>query len=132
MNRRIEERLLFGAAALLLTFLAGCHTGDVSEAQRFEASVRKELPFRVDSLRWFDGIDVATYQFASHDYVPTPPDAEIDMKGEWNTLRLHVEGSHIQTWLNGVPMSDLEDELIGNCSGRLMLQIHDGNDIKVL
>ena len=51
---------------------------------------------------------------------------------EWNTLRLRVEGNHIQTWLNGEPMADLEDELIGNTPGRLMLQIHDGNDIKVL
>lgn len=53
-------------------------------------------------------------------------------EGEWNTLRLRVEGNHVQTWLNGVPMADLEDELIGNTTGRLMLQIHDGNDIKVL
>ena len=26
---------------------AGCHTRDVSEAERFDASVRKELPFVV-------------------------------------------------------------------------------------
>lgn len=53
-------------------------------------------------------------------------------EGEWNSLRLRVEGNHVQTWLNGVPMSDLRDELIGSTPGRLMLQIHDGNDIKVL
>jgi hypothetical protein len=29
-------------------------------------------------------------------------------------------------------MADLNDELIGKTPGRLMLQIHDGNDIKVL
>ena len=28
--------------------------------------------------------------------------------------------------------ADLNDDLIGNTPGRLMLQIHDGNDIKVL
>lgn len=49
----------------------------------------------------------------------------------WNTLRLRVEGNHVQTWLNGESMTDLEDELIGNVGGRLMLQMHDGNDIKV-
>ncbi len=43
-----------------------------------------------------------------------------------------MEGNHIQTWLNGEPMADIEDELIGRTPGRLMLQIHDGNDIKVL
>ena len=57
---------------------------------------------------------------------------EILKEGEWNTLRLRVEGNHIQTWLNGEPMADIEDELIGRTPGRLMLQIHDGNDIKVL
>ena len=45
---------------------------------------------------------------------------------------MRVEGGHVQTWLNGEPMADLEDELIGNTPGRVMLQIHDGNDIKVL
>lgn len=57
---------------------------------------------------------------------------EVLKEGEWNSLRLRVEGNHVQTWLNGVPMSDLRDELIGSTPGRLMLQIHDGNDIKVL
>ena len=62
-----------------------------------------------------------------------PDEKESVLKeGEWNTLRLRVEGNHVQTWLNGVPMSDLKDDLIGNTPGRLMLQIHDGNDIKVL
>ncbi len=57
---------------------------------------------------------------------------EILKVDDWNTLRLRVEGNHIQTWLNGEPMSDLEDELIGNTGGRLMLQMHDGCDIRVL
>ena len=38
----------------------------------------------------------------------------------------------VQTWLNGEPMTDIEDELIGSTPGRIMLQMHDGNDIKVL
>ena len=57
---------------------------------------------------------------------------EILKPTDWNTLRLKVEGNHIQTWLNGEPMTDIEDEQIGAVSGRIMLQIHDGNDIKVL
>lgn len=62
-----------------------------------------------------------------------PDEKEVVLKvGEWNKLRLRVQGNHVQTWLNGVPMADLEDELIGKVSGQLMLQIHDGNDIKVL
>ena len=50
---------------------------------------------------------------------------------EWNTLRLRVEGDHVQTWLNGEPMADITDEKIGDVTGRLMLQIHDGNNIIV-
>ena len=62
------------------------------------------------------------------------PDEKEDIlkEGEWNTLRLRVEGNHVQTWLNGEPMTDIEDELIGSKDGRIMLQLHDGNDIKVL
>ena len=53
-------------------------------------------------------------------------------EGEWNTLRLKVEGNKVQTWLNGEAMMELDDELIGSKTGRIMLQIHDGNNIKVL
>ena len=82
-----KKKLLLGAAALALVFLTGCQTNNISEAQRFETSIQKELPFRVDSLRWFDGVDMATYQFASQDYVPTLPDAEIGMNGEVSVYR---------------------------------------------
>ncbi len=53
-------------------------------------------------------------------------------EGDWNTLRVRIEGNHVQTWLNGEPMTDLEDELIGASTGRVMLQVHDGDNIKVL
>lgn len=53
-------------------------------------------------------------------------------EGEWNTLRLRVEGNRIQTWLNGEAMTDMEDEKIGAATGQIMLQVHDGNNIKVL
>ena len=82
-----KKKLLLGAAALALVFLTGCQTNNISEAQRFETSIQKELPFRVDSLRWFNGVDMATYQFASQDYIPTLPDAEIGMNGEVSVYR---------------------------------------------
>ena len=72
---------------LLTCSLAGCQTNNITEAQRFETSVRKELPFRIDSLRWFDGVDMATYQFANQDYIPTLPDAEIGMNGDVSVYR---------------------------------------------
>ena len=51
--------------------------------------------------------------------------------GEWNTMNLRVEGSRVQTWLNGVPMVDLTDEKIGKGEGSIALQIHEGGGIKV-
>ena len=62
-----------------------------------------------------------------------PEEKESILKpGEWNTLRLRVEGDHVQTWLNGEPMVDIHDAKIGAAQGRIALQIHDGGGIKVL
>jgi len=62
------------------------------------------------------------------------PDEKEDIlkEGEWNTMRIRVEGDHVQTWLNGEQMTDFTDEKIGNAQGRIALQIHDGGGIKVL
>jgi len=78
MNKRF---VLF---ALIAIIFAGCQTKNMTEAERFDASVRRELPFAVDSLRWLDGVDMATYQFACKYYIATPPDAFIGMDGELN------------------------------------------------
>lgn len=51
--------------------------------------------------------------------------------GEWNILRIRVEGAKVQTWLNGEQMVDLTDEKIGQANGSVALQIHDGGGIKV-
>ena len=53
-------------------------------------------------------------------------------EGEWNTLRIKVEGDNVKTWLNGEEMIDLTDAKIGKGQGRIALQIHDGGGIKVL
>ncbi len=52
-------------------------------------------------------------------------------EGEWNTLRIRLEGDNVKTWLNGEDMIDLTDEKIGKGQGRIALQIHDGGGIKV-
>ena len=65
--------------------------------------------------------------------VQIPEEKENILKqGDWNTLRIRVEGDHVQTWLNGEPMADFEDAKIGAAQGRIALQIHDGGGIKVL
>lgn len=63
----------------------------------------------------------------------TDPDEKESLLKErdWNTLRLRVEGDHVQTWLNGEAMADLHDAKIGAAQGRIALQIHDGGGIKV-
>ena len=72
----------YGVMVLLLGMLVGCQTKNTTEAQRFEASVKRELPFQVDSLRWMDGTDPITFQLASRSYVPTLPDTEFGQDGE--------------------------------------------------
>ncbi|MBE9465321.1 DUF1080 domain-containing protein [Dyadobacter subterraneus] len=51
--------------------------------------------------------------------------------GEWNTLRIRVNGPKVQTWLNGHDMVDFEDAKIGAGDGSIALQIHSGGGIKV-
>lgn len=61
-----------------------------------------------------------------------PAEKETILKpGEWNDLRIRVEGDHVQTFLNGKPMVDMHDEKIGAANGSIALQIHDGGGIKV-
>ena len=61
------------------------------------------------------------------------PDEKEDVlrMGEWNRLRVRVIGDRVQTWLNGEPMVDFSDEKIGEATGSIALQIHDGGGIKV-
>lgn len=64
--------------------------------------------------------------------VQIPDEKENILKpGEWNKMRIRVEGDHVQTWLNGQSMVDMHDEKIGQANGSLALQIHDGGGIKV-
>jgi hypothetical protein len=65
--------------------------------------------------------------------VQIPDEKETILKeGEWNTLRIRLQGDNVKTWLNGQEMVDLQDEKIGRAQGRIALQIHDKGGIKVL
>lgn len=64
--------------------------------------------------------------------VQIPDEKEKILKpDDWNTLRIRVEGDHVQTYLNGTKMVDMHDEKIGQADGSIALQIHDGGGIKV-
>ena len=51
--------------------------------------------------------------------------------GQWNTLRVRVVGPEVTTWLNGDQMVQLSDEKIGEATGQVALQIHDGGGVRV-
>ena len=51
--------------------------------------------------------------------------------GEWNTMKILVNGVEITSWLNGHKMVYLKDDKIGKGEGFIALQIHDGGGIKV-
>lgn len=62
------------------------------------------------------------------------PDPEKDKAlkfGDWNEMKIRVEGSKVTTWLNGTEMITLDDDKIGSANGSIALQIHDGGGIKV-
>jgi len=51
--------------------------------------------------------------------------------GEWNKMKIHVEGDRVITYLNGHKMISIKDEKIGVGEGGIALQIHSGGGIKV-
>ena len=61
---------------------------------------------------------------------PDPKDENLK-DGDWNTMKIMVDGSKVMTWLNGKEMINLSDEIIGNGKGSIALQIHSGDDVKV-
>lgn len=62
---------------------------------------------------------------------PEAPKEDILKYGEWNKMKIRVEGNRVTTWLNGEEMVDFTDEKIGAANGKIALQIHDGGGIKV-
>lgn len=62
---------------------------------------------------------------------PKAEDEQWLKMGEWNTMRIQVQGDDVTTWLNGHEMIHIKDEKIGKGEGFIALQIHDGGGIKV-
>ncbi len=51
--------------------------------------------------------------------------------GDWNHMKIKVDGDTVTSWLNGTEMVSLTDDIIGAGEGSVLLQIHDGGGIKV-
>ena len=63
--------------------------------------------------------------------VPAPEKGKHLKEGQWNKLVVRVKGSEVKTWLNGHDMITLDDARIGEATGSIALQIHDGGGVKV-
>lgn len=62
------------------------------------------------------------------------PDPEKDKAlkmGEWNQMKIRLNGDTLTSWLNGIQMVTITDTKIGAGEGSIALQIHDGGGIKV-
>lgn len=60
------------------------------------------------------------------------PDRDAALRmGDWNEMKVRVVGPRVTTWINGTEMIDLTDDKIGEATGHIALQIHDGGGIKV-
>jgi len=62
---------------------------------------------------------------------PSEEKESVLKEGEWNHLKIIVQGDTITSWLNGEQMIYIEDAIIGKGNGSIALQIHDGGGIKV-
>tara|TARA_B110000014_G_scaffold232848_1_gene195798 strand:+ start:271 stop:855 length:585 start_codon:yes stop_codon:yes gene_type:complete len=56
---------------------------------------------------------------------------DIVVLNQWNKMRIHVENDIVTTWINDKEMVSISDSIIGKGSGSIVLQIHDGGNIKV-
>ncbi len=62
---------------------------------------------------------------------PDPENEKALKEGEWNKMKIKVQGGQLTSWLNGTQMVDFYDEKIGEGVGGIVLQIHSGGDVKV-
>lgn len=62
------------------------------------------------------------------------PDPEKDKAlkmGEWNQMKIQLNGDTLTSWLNGTQMVTITDAKIGKGEGSIALQIHSGGGIRV-
>ena len=72
------------------------------------------------------------YESYGREWLITPdPKKENLNYGDWNSMKIMVNGDNVKTWLNGIEMITLNDEIIGQGEGSIALQIHAGDDVKV-
>ena len=73
------------------------------------------------------------YESYGRDWLIKPkPEKDKALKmGDWNKMKIKVEGDKVITWINGTRMISLTDKKLGDGKGSIALQIHSGGGIKV-
>jgi|TARA_B110000263_G_scaffold247546_1_gene260618 hypothetical protein len=56
---------------------------------------------------------------------------DVVVLNQWNNMKIHVKNDVVTTWINGKEMVTITDSIIGKSVGSIVLQIHDGGNIKV-
>lgn len=51
-------------------------------------------------------------------------------QNDWNEYVIRAKGDHIQTWVNGVPVTDMRDD--ADKEGFIALQVHSGKEGKIV
>jgi hypothetical protein len=62
---------------------------------------------------------------------PKAEDEKVLKYEQWNTMKIEVKNDEVTSWLNGKKMVTYKDDKIGEGTGVIELQIHDGGGIKV-
>ncbi|HXS56753.1 MAG TPA: DUF1080 domain-containing protein [Hanamia sp.] len=62
---------------------------------------------------------------------PKAEDEKVLKYEQWNTMKIEVKNDEVTSWLNGKQMVTFKDDKIGEGTGVIALQIHDGGGIKV-
>jgi hypothetical protein len=62
---------------------------------------------------------------------PDPAKDKVLKMGEWNQMKIRLDGGTLTSWLNGTQMVTITDDIIGAGEGGIALQIHAGGGIKV-
>ena len=83
----MKKHIIFALLIQALLF-SGCRSTHLTEQQRFEKSVMKELPFSVDTISWLTSGDLPTFKFANAAYTDASPDAEIRNDGDYSVCNM--------------------------------------------
>ena len=107
MKKMVGKSFCIIFSLMTAMLLMSCRTTKFTEEQSFLRSVEKDLPFRVDSLRYSNNSDYVELRFANKDYIAAAPDLEIDHEGKVEVYRTFdkepiARQSRLVVWRNVV------------------------------